>query len=329
MRSRWSGFRSSLAGALDGYLARKRAIGLRFDSSEKNLRLLDAFLVRRRIGSAQAVTPDLINAFLESRRRTSTRSHNGLLGTTRQFFEWLVLRGDLRESPVRVTPRRGGAQRIPFLLQPKEQRQLLALAGRLRDTSNAPRRAQVYRTALAIMSVLGLRVREVSRLRRGDVDLDQGVLLIRETKFGKSRLVPFGRRMAQLLRRYLDVGESGGVSVATADTPLFTFRLGKPIHPETISHTFHTLALQLGLRPRGGAALPRAHDLRHAFAVRTLLRWYRSGVNPEARLLQLSTFLGHSNPVHTAVYLTITDELLDEAGRRFERYGSPLCNETR
>lgn len=325
MRSRWRGFRSGIADGIGRFLTLKHALGLRFHSSEKNLRLLDTFLAKRRVANAKAVTPDVIHAFLESRGRTSTGGYNNLLSTTRRLFEWLVLQGDLEASPVRVSPRRGGAPRSPYLLEPKEQRQLLALAGRLRDTSNASRRAQVYSTAFAIMSVLGLRVREVSRLQRVDVDLDQRVLMIRETKFDKSRLVPFGRRLARLLRRHLEVSHSGEAAATSADAPLLTFRHGKPIHPQTISHIFRTLALQLGLKPRGGAILPRAHDLRHAFAVRTLLRWYRSGINPEARLLQLSTFLGHSNPVHTAVYLTITDELLDEAGRRFERYGSPPC----
>lgn len=322
MRARWVGFQSSLANELQRFLGYKRALGRRYGAEEKNLRLLDAFLVERHIRSAKDVAPDLIQAFLASRNRTT--SFNNLLGVVRRFFEWLVAQDYIASSPVRVSARPEGVQRRPFLLDAADTRRLLDLAGRLPDRSGAPFRGPVYRTAIALLSVLGLRVGEVSRLRRGDADFARGVLVIRESKFGKSRLVPFGRRMAQLLREYLDLRAPDGAS-DRADAPLFAFRIARPIHRESISATVRALARQLALKPQPGAATarPRAHDLRHAFAVRTLLHWYRKGLDPSARLLHLSTFLGHVNPVHTAVYLTITDELLDEAGRRFEQYGSP------
>ena len=83
----------------------------------------------------------------------------------------------------------------------------------------------------------------------------------------------------------------------------------------------------LGLHVPPGTASPRAHDLRHSFAVGTLLRWYRAGLDPAARLLPLSTFLGHVDPASTAVYLTITQELLQEANHRFEEYARPAFEE--
>ena len=94
------------------------------------------------------------------------------------------------------------------------------------------------------------------------------------------------------------------------------------IYPKTISRTFHRLVAQLGLVAPPGVAAPRLHCLRHSFAVATLLRWYRNGVDPATRLNHLSTFLGHVNPNSTAVYLTITAELLEQANRRFERYAA-------
>jgi integrase len=107
------------------------------------------------------------------------------------------------------------------------------------------------------------------------------------------------------------------------ETPLFSFTQGKPIHPGTISQTFHKLIPQLDLRAPVGTASPRVHDLRHSFAVGTLLRWYREGIDPNQRLMHLATFLGHTDPNSTAVYLTITEALLREADQRFHDF-APL-----
>jgi integrase len=104
--------------------------------------------------------------------------------------------------------------------------------------------------------------------------------------------------------------------------PFFSFTRRGAIHPCTITQTFHHLVPRLRLVIPDGMASPRLHDLRHSFAVGTLLRWYRTGVDPQARLLHLSTFLGHVDPASTAVYLTITPALLSEASERFARYGA-------
>jgi integrase len=105
---------------------------------------------------------------------------------------------------------------------------------------------------------------------------------------------------------------------------VFSFDRGRPLHPGTISQTFHTLVPKLDLQIAPGVAPPTAHHLRHSFAVGRLLRWYREGGKPAANLLKLSTFLGHVNPSSTAIYLTITAELLDVASQRFERLAAPI-----
>jgi integrase len=175
----------------------------------------------------------------------------------------------------------------------------------------------------ALLYGLGLRVGEVARLTHADVDLDRSLLVIRGTKFGKSRLVPFGPRLAARLRAYLALRGPASEPVA----PVFSFTARGSIHPGTISQTFHHLIPQLDLVLPPGVAPPRVHDLRHAFAVGTLLRWYRAGIDPAARLFHLATFLGHVSPSSTAVYLTITTELLSEANRRFEAFARPTSPE--
>jgi site-specific recombinase XerD len=323
MKPQGIGFRGALAPEMREFIDAKRALGRRYANEERQLRVFDAFVVRHCIASAEDVTPALIEKFLASRSRPRPRSYNALLSVIRRFFDWLVRQQRLLGSPVRARPRRETAQRIPYLMGPDEGRRLLDLAASLPDNSRAPLRGPTYKTIFAMLYGLGLRVGEVSRLRHADVHFDRDLLVIRQTKFGKSRLVPFGPRIARLLRDYVELR---GTSLS-ADAPLFSFTRRGAVHPGTVSQTFHKLLPRLGLVCPPGVAPPRVHDLRHAFAVGTLLRWYRDGVDPAARLFHLSTFLGHVNPSSTAVYLTITSELLTAANCRFEGFAAPTLKD--
>ena len=133
-------------------------------------------------------------------------------------------------------------------------------------------------------------------------------------------LVPFGPRLALRLRAYLEQREHQGWP-CTGSAPLFSWDGQQPISTNTIRNTFRDdLLPQLALTVPAGTYGPRVHGLRHTFAVRTLLRWYREGIAPASRLNHLATFLGHVNPASTAVYLTITSDLFQEANRRFEGF---------
>ena len=323
MKSKWQGFQSSIAAPIERYLAQKRALGCRFRTEERALRLLDRFLVAQEIKTIKEIQPKLIETFLASRPRARPRSYNHLLGTMRRLFDWLVAQGDLPCSPVRIRPRRETAQRVPFLFNAEQARQLLAAAARLPDRPKGPLRGLTYRTMFAL---LGLRVGEVVRLRGGDVDLGRRLLIIRDTKFSKSRLVPFGPRLGQLLDDYL-ARHAQHYGPLSAEALVFSFNAGKPISLTTMGQTLRRLFAQLDLPIPPGASRPRVHDLRHSFAVGTLLRWYREGLDPSARLLHLATFLGHADPASTAVYLTITSELLAQASRRFERFAGEKLRE--
>jgi integrase/recombinase XerD len=319
-------FQSPLAAAIRQFLAHKRALARRFDVEEKALRLLDRYLVEQDVRTLDQITPDRLDDFLASRPRTTPRSYNHLLGTVARLFNWLVSQGLLERSPLQAKPRRQTAQRVPFLFDQPLARRLLEVAGGLPDNPRAPMRGLTYRTIFALLYGLGLRVGEAARLRLEDVDWQRQLLVIRMTKFSKSRLVPCGPRIMALLRQYLEVREQR-LGFLPSDAPLFSFSRGRGLHPSTISQVFHSLVPRLGLHVPPGTASPRAHDLRHSFAVGTLLRWYRAGLDPAARLLHLSTFLGHVDPASTAVYLTITQELLQEANRRFEAFARPTFEE--
>ena len=314
---------SPLAGAIQRFVAHKRALNRRYDTEEQALRLLDRYLVERGVTDLAGVTPDVLSAFLDSRPRLQPRSYNHLLGAARRLFDWMVEQAMLAVSPVRLRPRRQTMRRIPYLFDLPHARRLIEIAAALPDNNKAPRRGPTYATIFALLYGLGLRVSEVARLTRADVDLERRLLVIRETKFAKSRLVPFGPRMAMRLAGHVDLRERRSGPLMR-DAPMFTFTAGRPIHPGTITQTFHALVPRLGLTLPVGVASPRLHDLRHSFAVGTLLRWYRDGADPAARLLHLSTFLGHVDPASTAVYLTITADLLRAASNRFERFAVPL-----
>ncbi len=327
MRSAWTGFRSPLAHHVAHYLETKRALGCRFASEERTLRLLDRFLVDGGMTTLAAVTPDRIEQFLASRPRRAPKSYNHLLGVIRRLFDWLVTQQVIDASPVHARSRPETARRLPFLFDPPLARRLL-VAARLPDNPRSRHRGPTYHAIFAMLYGLGLRVGEVSRLRCGDLDLDRDVLLIRDSKFGKSRLVPFGPRLGTVLRAYL----AGRPRERRTDprTPLFTWNGRRSVATQSIRNVFHdTLVPPLRLVIPPGTTGPRVHDLRHSFAVGTLLRWYRQGLDPAARLHHLSTFLGHVDPATTAVYLTITSDLLTEANRRFEEFAAPTLPEVR
>ena len=312
-------FHSVLAEPITVYVKAKCAIGCRFAGQARSLRLLDRFLVAQRIATMDAISSDVIDVFLVSRPRREARSYNDLLGTVRRFFEWMVTQQMLSVSPVRATRRREGPRRRPFLFSVSQMRQLLDMARQLPDRNRGPRRGPTYYAICAVLYGLGLRVGEVSRLSIGDLDLDRRVLWIRNSKFGKSRLVPFGPRLDDVLRTYVEQSRYAGPR--SSETPLFTFNGHRGVSTNAIRNAFRDhLIPRLGFVVPPGTRTPRVHDLRHSFAVGALLRWYRAGVDPAVRLPHLSTFLGHINPSATAVYLTITEELLDEANRRFSTF---------
>lgn len=317
---------SPLADGIAQFIAHKRVLGRRFDTEAYALRLFDRYLVEHGVGVIGAITPEVIDAFIASRPRHRPRSFNHLVGVLRRLFDWLAAREIVSRSPVRTATRRAGSARIPFIFAPEQARQLLDLASRLPDAPGVYLRGPTFRAVFATLYGLGLRVSEACHLNVSDVDRPRRLLVIRDTKFGKDRLVPFGPRMAEMLDGYAALRRTHYPGLAD-DEPLFSVRAGARMTRQGIGRVFRKLLPLLRLDVPLGASPPRVHDMRHSMAVGTLLRWYRAGVDPGQRLLHLSTFLGHVQPESTAVYLTITADLLAEAGNRFESFAHPLVKE--
>jgi site-specific recombinase XerD len=325
----WQRFESVLADPITRYLAAKRSMGCRFNTEDRALRLLDRYLTDQGVQRIGEVTAECLETFLASRPRASGASYNDLLGVVRRLLEWMVDQQELTTSPLTVQTQPHSARRLPYLYDPATIRRILDYAAELPDNSRAPMRGPTYATIFALLAGLGLRIGEVSRLQCGDVDLQRDVLLVRNSKFGKSRLVPFGPRLAARLRSYAALREQR-LGFPVPGAPFFTWNGRSTIATNSIRNAFRDHLLpRLALNVPVGTRTPCVHGLRHTFAVRTLLRWYRDGIDPQARLNHLSTFLGHVGLHSTAVYLTITSELLDAANQKFEAFASPAGREVR
>ena len=315
----------TLAGAVDRFLTHKRSLGRKYVSEQAALRLLVRYTATRHVDRLDQLTAAVLDDFFASRARPHPRSFNHLLGVVRGLLDWAVTYELLPASPLQTRPRRGATARIPFVFDVTAAGRLLEAAAALPDNPGATQRGPTYRAVFALCYGLGLRAGEVCGLRLGDVDSHRRLLVVHGGKFGKTRLVPHGPRIAEVIDAQLARRRADGAR--GEDAPLFSFDGQRPIHPGTASQVFHQLVTELDFPVPDGVSPPRLHDLRHSFAIGCLLRWYREGLDPSTRLQHLATFMGHVDPTSTAVYLTVTPALLAEANRRFEAFTDPIRQE--
>ena len=210
--------------------------------------------------------------------------------------------------PIGLIPHRV-PRAVPVLFSSKEVSALLRAARGLRP----PLRSANYETLFGLLAVTGMRIGEAIRLDRDDVDWDLGLIVVRNSKFGKSREVVLHPSVVSVLRRYARVRDEH--HRRPRSLRFFLSLEGTPLIYSTAHRTFRELARAAGIRAG------RPHDMRHSFAVRTLLRWYREGANIDSRMPRLSTYLGHKNPDSTYWYLTASPELMAIACRKLERAG--------
>ncbi|RPI08014.1 MAG: integrase [Zetaproteobacteria bacterium] len=297
---------------IEQYLSFQQSLGI---STTTSARILRAFgRARGARATVAAVRGEQIEAFL-GKARPVTMTWFSKLSHLRSFFQYAVSRGHLTTAPLPiVTPKRPPAF-VPYIYTREEIRRLLQAS-----ESHSPRSSlepATIRTMLLVFYGAGLRLREATNLTRADVDLVASVLTIRNTKFGKTRLVPVGTQLNGALMEY-DGSRPRG---RPADAPFFATRAGGPVKRRTLDQNFRLLCDRAGIRRTDEThQQPRIHDLRHAFAVHRLTSWYQQGVDVQRLLHPLSVYLGHVNLRDTQVYLSMTPDLLREASQRFERY---------
>jgi integrase len=234
------------------------------------------------------------------------------LSTARGFARFLSALDPATEvPPVGLLPE-PSHRAVPHIYSDEDIDRLLQAAGGL----SPEHRADTYQTLIALLSVTGMRIGEVVRLDCDDVDLDQGLLTIRDTKFGKSRQVPLHPSTVSALAAY--AGRRDQRRPKPKSPSFFTSAIGTRLLRDNLSTVFPRLVAEAGLHSQNRPRPPRAHDLRHSFAVRCLVGWYREGLDVERRLPLLSTWLGHANPAATYWYLTGVPELLELVAERID-----------
>ena len=300
---------SALETAVAEYIALRRSLGFKFFAPEQRLKGFVRFMAQRK---ATVITYPLA---LEWATQPPDKRASWALrfSDVRGLSQYLRSREPRTAVlPARVLPYSKRAK--PHLYSDREISQLLAAAFAL-PPAKALRR-WTYHCLFGLLIVTGLRIGEAMALRRTDVDLKQGILRIEGAKFGKTRLVPLHATTCTILRRYARQRD------AHLDPPrspyFFVSEQGGQLRHQYVYTVFWRLSRQIGLRNPSDHTGPRIHDFRHRFAVRTLVRWYRSGQPIEQLLPVLSTYLGHVCVQDTYWYLSGCPELLGEAVKRLD-----------
>lgn len=302
---------SRLDPALADYLRLRRSLGYKLARAEK---LLAQFIAYLHESGAERVTVPSALAWATLPAASGPRWHAMRLTVVRGFAAHLHALDPAHELIPTELLRDRGQRATPYLYSDAEVAALMAATARLRTGH----RAATYATLIGLLAVTGLRVGEAIRLDAADFDAAEGLLTIWTSKFGKSRLVALHPTSVAALRRYLARPDRPRPVAPTA--AFFVSGAGSRLRYCNVNWTFLRLVRGAGLQARSSSCRPRLHDLRHSFAVRTVLDAYRSGADVGARLPVLSTYLGHVNPAATYWYLSAAPELLELAGERLERH---------
>jgi len=291
---------SPLAEVIGEFIAHKRGLGYRYHSEEALLRRLDRFLVVE--GHDQQTLPrHHVERWVARRVHERPRNQSARASIVRQLARFMLDRGmDAYVLPTGV----GSPVRLdftPYIFSRNEVGQLLAAADRLPPSPISPRRHLVMPEIFRLLYGCGMRVGEILRLTVDDVDLQAGVLRIREGKFRKDRFVPVAPSMVQRLRTL-----HAALGDRPCQGPFFPGPRGQHYDKRAVYDVFRRLLRDIGIPHGGRGRGPRLHDLRHTFAVHRLEDWIREGADLQARLPILATYMGHQSLAGTQRYLRIT-----------------------
>jgi len=310
---------TTMADRVEEYLAYRRALGYQLRIAGQLLRSFARYADDS--GHRGPLTTDLALRWARVPERATRRYQARRLDLVRGLARYL----DPREPGTEVPPRGllgpSRSCRTAFIFAEADVAALIEAARSLAPADGL--RPRTYAALVGLMACTGLRITEALTLVTGDVDLEAGVLTVRRTKFHKSRLVPLHPSAIGPLRDYAAARDRR--HPAPRDTAFFVSDAGRRLPYGTVRHTFHRLLKQalLGAVP-SGRARPRLHDLRHTFACRRLMAWYRDEADIDRAIDRLSTYLGHAKVTDTYWYLTGVPELLALAGRRFEQFVAPI-----
>lgn len=309
---------SVLGAVMREHITRMQSLGYRYEVQRRDLRRFDRFL-QRHPDLAAASLPELLEAWCHESRGVR---HQLRVQQCGQILSKALHRKDTTAPilPIEAGLHRRVVQqeRRPHLFTEAEVQRLLD-AARTFPSHDAPLRPLALHAMITLAYCAGLRLGEIVSLTLGDLDLEDSVLEIRDTKFFKSRRLPLASSAINVLSAYLDARAAAGAPTAP-DAPMWWTPLRRCGYSySTTEKLLVRVIRRAGLKPAPGQRGPRVHDLRHTFVAHRMMQWYRDGVDPQTQLPHLSTYLGHKDICSTLVYLNITPELLQQASERYRR----------
>jgi integrase/recombinase XerD len=302
---------SGLQAHVDDYLRLRRALGFKLKEEERLLGQLVGYL---EAAGAETVSSELAIGWARLPAGVHPNHWAKRLRIARAFAGYLQTIAPTTEiPPPDVFPTRR-QRATPYLFSQQDICRLLGEARQLRH----PLRAASYEALFGLLAVSGMRIGEAIALGREDVDLEAGLVTIHKAKHDRVRLVPLHPTATEALRRY--ASERDRLCPTTRSRAFFLSSAGTPVLAVGLRAAFREITARIGVRTQ--AVHPRIHDLRHRFAVQTLIDWQRSGVNIDEHITTLSTYLGHVSPADTYWYLSASPELMALAADRLaERFG--------
>ena len=304
--------RDTMLSKVNEYLTERRRAG--FALSIPGKQLLGFARFADRSGYRGPLTVDLASRWALANRRGLALTAARRIDLLRSFARYCQIFDPKTEIPPLRLFGPGHRRLTPHIYTTREISALLAASAHLYPADGL--RPVTCATIFGLLSATGLRISEATALQRQDVDLQRGILHIRHSKFGKSRLVPLHSSATRALQRYVRRRDQDPSSVATV--AFFVFDHGQPARTRNLQYAFRGLCCQLVWRARGGHPAPRIHDLRHTFVCHRLQRWYEEGADIDRNILALSTYIGHAKVTDTYWYITATPELMAIAARRLE-----------
>ena len=315
-------FHSVVAEHLTSFLTLKHAVGCRYPHAPTVLRDFDRFLADANENGP--ITNALLAQWHALRPDLSPATKRLRWSVMRQFCMYLRRFQPETCIPDPILGRHPLPRLKPHIVQPATMRILLAAVPAVVSGERFALRPHTYTALLTLLYTTGLRISEARALRIVDVNLGSRVLVIRRSKFGKSRIVPFSDGLLTVLEEYHRTRRAL-LGPTSDEAPFFVTQYGGHYRKTSIGTVWQRILRTTGLGGARGCG-PRIHDLRHSFATLRLLAWYRDGADVEARLPLLSTYLGHSSVGATQRYLTILPDIQQSSSERFHRYGGSLIS---
>ncbi|HME73074.1 MAG TPA: tyrosine-type recombinase/integrase [Myxococcota bacterium] len=319
MTARMKSFGSLLGPSLSRYLALKEALGRRYSVERDVLRHFDAFLASR----GTDLSSETFAGWCQTQQHLASGVRRKRMRIVRNFCLYRRRSEPSCFVPDPVLFPSSHQPVRPHIFTEAEIVRLLHASDTLQPASKSPLRRETFRLAIVLLYTAGLRRGELVRLMISDYDPQERTLLVRESKFHKSRLLPLSEDASRAVDAYLKARQRRHFPISKQTPLLWNHATDRRSYTGSgVGQGVSLLLRAAGIRTATGR-LPRVHDLRHSFAVHALLRWYRTGENVQAKLPFLATYMGHVSIVSTEYYLQFTQELADLASERFaRRYGA-------